>query len=463
MDPNGKKTADQQPKRRACDECRGRKLACSKEIDGCARCKREGIKCVYSPQKRMGRPRKHRPVDVAAGSPASLEGTASSASKSVAGPVTTPREEAPPIVMPNFEFDSTIAMDLDMSFLDMNNMDMNFLELVDPNNTQLPLPPAPVQTGSLVYEKQGLIAPNAFWPMSSGLSDINFDEPASSAPPPLPEISAEDVAQILSADLPETMPCLSPPSSSSPSSDVSSPDSDNIKTCGCLSALYLALNSLQTLPKDVCEAMRVARTATKTAHDTILCPVCGDPPVGPNAIQPIQAFQSVMMLGALLPSVSNAYMRILSMVDAEAAAADADRRQIPFSLSAYGGLWGMVAKMDPVKCKAQERLEGALLEPILWRLTVRALLKMDVYGVNDLTAGIDANVGFQQPGLKDIINMMEERSRRRHEQVDAMVAAGMIQKPKTMDYVPLSSTTDKPTCMRIIDIAKRSMDELIIP
>ncbi|KAK6841295.1 hypothetical protein PG987_002155 [Apiospora arundinis] len=45
-------------KHRACDECRSRKLACSKEADGCTRCKREGIACHYSPQKQMGRPRK---------------------------------------------------------------------------------------------------------------------------------------------------------------------------------------------------------------------------------------------------------------------------------------------------------------------------------------------------------------------------------------------------------------------
>jgi hypothetical protein len=437
----------------------GRKLACSKEIDGCARCKREGIKCVYSPQKRMGRPRKHRPVDVAEPPQSTVAGPAA--------PKETPKEEAPPIVIPDFEFDPTIGMDLDMSFLDVNNMDMNFFELVDPNNPQLP--PAPIQVGvdqrAVEYGKRGLVSPDAFWPMSSGLADINFDEPPPpSARPPVPEITAEDVAQILSADLPEVLPGLSPPSTSSPSSQASSPESDNsARTCGCLSALYLALDSLQTLPKDVCEAMRVARTATKTAHDTILCPLCGDPPLEPTTKPPIQALQSIMMLGALLPSLSNAYMRILSMVDAEAAAADRERRKISFSLSGYGGLWGMAAKMDPVKCRAADRLEGAVLEPILWRLTVRALLKMDVYGINELTAGVDVDEGFQQPGLKDIINMMEERSRRRHQQVDAMIAAGVIRKPTNCDYVPLSSTTDKPTCLRIIDIAKRSMDELIIP
>jgi len=447
------KQTSEQPKRRACDECRGRKLACSKEADGCARCKREGIKCVYSPQKRMGRPRKHRPVEVA------------EAPSTVSEPTEGRKEDAHPLVVPDFQFDSTIGMDLDLSFLDVGDMDMNFLEIVDPN-TQFPPAPAPtsLNQGTSPFEKQleQSQAGGPFWAMSGGLSQINFDDPVGGSVPPLaPEITPEEVARLLSTDH-ETLPSLSPPSTTSPSTHASSPEWDSNTSCGCLSAIYLALDSLRTLPKEVSDAMRVARTATKAAHDTILCPVCGDPPLDPQARPSIQSFQSVMMLGALLPSLANAYMRILTMVDTEAAAADRERRKIPFTLSKYGGLWGYLAKMDPVKCGAPDRLEGALLEPILWRLTVRALLKMDVYGINDLTPGVGED-GAQQPGLKDIITMMEERSRRRHEQLDALVESGVIMKNQCGDYVPLSSNSDKPTCMRIIDIAKRSMDELVIP
>ncbi len=178
----------------------------------------------------------------------------------------------------------------------------------------------------------------------------------------------------------------------------------------------------------------------------------------------LPSLQSMMMLGALLPSLSNAYMRILTMVDAEAASADADRRKIKFTLEDYGGLWGWMAKMDPIRCGAADRLEGALLEPTLWRLTMRAMLKMDVYGINaNMTPGIegDGNEEPNQPGLKDIINMMEERSRRRHLHLEEMVASG-VELKSACQYVPLGST-EKPTCMRIIDIAKRSMDELVIP
>ncbi|KAL2154880.1 hypothetical protein VTH82DRAFT_3556 [Thermothelomyces myriococcoides] len=454
MDAADKQTPEQ-PKRRACDECRGRKLACSKELDGCVRCKREGIKCVYSPQKRMGRPRKHRPVEVAAApANAAME------------PTEAPSESTQPFVVPDFQFDGAIGMDLDLSFLDMGNEDMNFLEIVDPN-TQFPPPPAQIgldsRTNSSVKQPETACTPNVFWPMSGNLGEINFDEPPPGpAPRPLPEITAEEVAQMVSEDL-ERLPSLSPPSTSSLSTHASPSEPDRDAFCSCLSSLYLALESLRTLPKDVATAMRVARTAAKAAHDTILCPICGDPPFDPHLKTSMQAFQSLMVLGALLPSISNAYMRILTMVDAEAEAADRDGRQIPFVLSNYGGLWGWVAKMDESRCNVRERLEGAMLDPPLWRLTVRSLLKLDVYGVNDSTPGGEC-AGAQQMGLKDIIATLEERSRRRHEQLDALVEAGVLKKDQCGGgYVSLSSGTDKPTCLRIIDIAKRSMDELVIP
>jgi hypothetical protein len=403
----------------------------------------------------MGRPRKQRPVELA-----------ETPAKATA-PREAPTVEAPPVIVPDFEFDSSIGMDLDFSFMDMSGADVNFLDLVDPNSQYLP-PPAQtcIDQGAAGYEKSPQLGNSPggdFWSMGSGVpGDINFDGPlCAHSAPSAPQITPEEVAQMLSADL-ETLPSLSPPSASSPSTH-DSPESDVSPQCGCLSKLYLALASLQTLPKDVSEAMRVARTATRIAHDTILCPVCGDPPIEPMGKPPLQAYQNMMMLGALLPSVSNAYMRILGMVDTEAAAADKEHRNIRFTLNGYGGLWGLLAKLDPIECRASERLEGAMLEPTLWRLAVRALLKIDVYGMDGMTADIKSRYGdIQQPGLKDIIRMMEERSRRRHEQMDAMVAAGVVQKV-TCDYVPLTDTGEKPTCLRIIDIAKRSMDDLVIP
>ncbi|KAI7226424.1 hypothetical protein KC330_g8820 [Hortaea werneckii] len=46
--------------RAACDECRLKKLKCTGEQPACSRCVREGIQCIYSPQKPMGRPKKRQ-------------------------------------------------------------------------------------------------------------------------------------------------------------------------------------------------------------------------------------------------------------------------------------------------------------------------------------------------------------------------------------------------------------------
>ncbi|KAI6828856.1 hypothetical protein KC340_g15141 [Hortaea werneckii] len=51
--------------RAACDECRLKKLKCTGEQPACSRCVRDGIQCIYSPQKQMGRPKKRQRVEAA--------------------------------------------------------------------------------------------------------------------------------------------------------------------------------------------------------------------------------------------------------------------------------------------------------------------------------------------------------------------------------------------------------------
>ncbi|KAK4175115.1 hypothetical protein QBC36DRAFT_241815 [Triangularia setosa] len=461
MDPNIASKAGEQPKRRACDECRGRKLACSKEVDGCARCKREGIKCVYSPQKPMGRPRKRAHVEIDA-----TENNGSNAQNDEQATITAPI----PVMNPNDfvlpEFDPTLAMDLDFSFLDMSNTDLNFMDIIDPS-TQFP--PNQYLTTDPVAQPLGPLPPldptktplsqppTPFFAFGNHLGHIDFNSSlCQQTPTKSPEVSQEDVAEIFSLPsiaIPDenSVPGLSPggnSSSSTPSADPHSQhsqQSDDPRTCSCLASLYLAMESVKILPKSISRAMRITRAASRTAHDSILCKVCSDVPLfdpeNPSSLArpPMVSVQSLMMLGALLPSLSNAYMRILTMVDAEAAAADAQRRKIVFTLSEYGGLWGTLAEQEPYQCGAAEKLEGAVMDPNLWRLTVRALLKIDVYGVQ----GVECR-DVRMLGLKDIIGMMEERSRSRHRMMDELVEKG-------------------PTCLRIIDIAKRSMEELVIP
>ncbi|KAL2271139.1 hypothetical protein VTJ83DRAFT_510 [Remersonia thermophila] len=487
----------------------GRKLACSKELDGCARCKREGIECVYSPQKRMGRPRKYcptEPKDRAAASerqrplPDLSEPTAmpQTAATVPAAPETTPSSGSQPIIFPDFNLDGSFGMDLDLSFFGMNDMDMNFFDILDGSSQLLPNPPKTnimqdPQAQSQPQEQQPLAThkplgtQRGFWSMR-GFADINWDEPASDTPPtpraPNPEVSGEDIAQIMHFDL-SPLPSLSPPSSgagSSPSSHASpqsepasaataaittttttsTNNNNDAKTCCCLSTLFQALINLQTLPREAGPALMVVRTATRAAHDAILCPVCSDNHVDiNNQAANVQTMLSVMMLSALLPSLSNAYTRVLDLVDAAAAEAEHARQKMRFTVAGYGGLWGWMERMDPVHCRNKEKLEGAMLEPMLWRLTVRALLKVDVYGIDECTPGVEGMRDAFQPGLKQIINLMEERSKRRHEELDVLVKAGLVERPA--DYVSPKEMTEKPPCMKIIDLAKQSVDSLVIP
>ena len=61
--PQRTSSGQQLRKRAACDECRAKKLKCTGEQPTCSRCAREKITCVYSTQKRMGRPKKRQRMD----------------------------------------------------------------------------------------------------------------------------------------------------------------------------------------------------------------------------------------------------------------------------------------------------------------------------------------------------------------------------------------------------------------
>ncbi|KAK4185972.1 hypothetical protein QBC35DRAFT_475868 [Podospora australis] len=477
MEESKIKKTGEQPKRRACDECRGRKLACSKNVNGCTRCSREGIKCVYSVQKPMGRPRKRQnpggAVTVEIAVPKPDDSNIPTSQKAL--PTGFATVEIP-------EFDPTMTMDLDLSFLDVDN-DFNFFDLMNPatdfDSCALPASNEPLSPSAFLPPTTALPTPpsdsasppSGFWPMGDHLGHIDFNSEICAQEQPAKELTNEEIACILTGPetyLESTLPGLSPPSSSSNSSngDTSSPSLDNNppqETCSCLASLYLALESVKTLPQPVARALRITRAASRAAHDAVLCRVCSDIPLSTNPADlppktPMASIQNMMMLGALLPSLSNAYMRILQMIDAEAAEADRLRKKIKFTLTEYGGLWGVLAEQEPFKCGAAERIEGTEMEPSLWRLTIRALLKVDVYGVDTQVLCPDA----RHLALKDIIGMLEERSRNRHQMLDEMVEAGIIERPKCGDYIPLTSP-EKPTCLRIIDMAKKSMDELVIP
>ncbi|KAI2776803.1 hypothetical protein F4815DRAFT_483405 [Daldinia loculata] len=416
------------PKHRACDECRTRKLACTKEPEGCSRCKREGIACHYSPQKQMGRPRK-RPRDESSNDTTN----AVSANKNA-------MTEIPPD-----------TEDLGLSFI-------NFLAAGEPNVNNLDAPISSPQEKGFSW---------SFGYAGDSLGDVGFDSVPETAPS-FSSLNIDPSLFVSAADLPsiDQLPNLTPSSAATPESVgslCSTAPAAKPTSCAHTAALYLALDSMQKQPEGVEESIRHARKATKTAYDAVYCPVCSfrlDPPDHNSGPGIMRSFQNLMLLAALIPSIVHAYQRILQAVDEEASRATAERRRLIFRLRGFGGiLWGCGSAEEDNICMAAGTLDCREMEPAMWRLTVRALLKADVYGLSDVDT-TEADTLPIHIGLKDIVNQMEQKSRARHALMDALVATGNWQPPNC--GMALHTQGETPTCQKVIAIAKAAIDALVI-
>lgn len=274
---------------------------------------------------------------------------------------------------------------------------------------------------------------------------------------------------------PEQVPALSPntsKSASTPDSPASTSQhiasasgrSDLKKKCACSANLYLALASLQNLETDITGGVRQARLAAKTAYETVNCPICSGraddiPQITPDSA--IQGFQNMMLLATLIPSLVHAYSEILRLVDMEAQKARAERRQLVFMLDGLGGVWGGLSGDD--SCPAQS-FKYREMDPTLWRLTVRALLKIDVYGLSTNVMDLSSPAGSEpfHLGLKDIVNLMDAKSKARHAYMDAMVANGVALPQCKYGAFKLHQQGETPTCQRVIQIARSSIDNIVI-
>ncbi|KAK2073278.1 hypothetical protein P8C59_007569 [Phyllachora maydis] len=337
-------TQEDQPKRRACEECRLRKLACTKEREGCSRCKRE---------KASGRVPEPAPLD------------------------------------------STPGMDLDLSFLDAADLSYDFADFLDP-----------------AFPFEDLLAPAD---CDAAVQAAVPGPPPPPPPPPPPDSPrASDMWQLGATDLANDVDVTF---------DFAPPPAE------------AAVPPAPHGPVDAGALMRLMTGALGAG-------VAAEP--GTSGIRhhhPAPAH----VPGALLPTLVTAYARILALVDAAAAAAAP--RRLRFSPVSYGGAadCGLIA--------------DRLLDPPQWRLLVRALLEADVYGVQDNGGGAGDSGGRRQPGLQDVVAALEARSRARHVRMDRAVAAGQVPVVEGSGYRPLGE--ERPTCLRIVDIAKRLMDELV--
>lgn len=456
------------PKHRACDECRTRKLACSKEPDGCARCKRENIVCHYSAQKPMGRPRKRPREDEqqSASTVAASVATAEPASKSV-------MVEVPPDTAdPGLAFLNMLASggveDVDVDFGTDLGLGLGLGLDLNPTAGGVVAPETTSWTSwtSRLPEKSDWHFGKFMMGSGQDISQLNLDPAASS-------FSQANLDPALFMNNSAQTPTLSSDFSSSPDSSTGNGESPPAVTvnvpCACTASLYLAIDSMQKLSSHVTNAIREARLATKAAYEVVNCPTCsilnGPPTAPPKPHSVMQNFQNLMLLATLIPSIVHAYQRILIIVDQEAAKAKAERREIAFTLERYGGVWGGFSKPADKGCDAMALLGYRMMEPTVWRLTVRALLKVDIYGMESKTwssfmPSEPIDLDPFHLGLKDLVVQMENRSKARHAIMDPLILSGSWTEHDCA--LKMHKTGEKPTCAKIIEIARTALDNLVI-
>lgn len=111
-------------------------------------------------------------------------------------------------------------------------------------------------------------------------------------------------------------------------------------------------------------------------------------------------------------------------------------------------------------CVAKEMFFNAVeMAPHQWRTTVRALLRVDIYG--------HEQGGFKHKGLKDLVAEMEIRQKARHDMLDQHQAAGTLGHGMFGQHCEGQQSSNQPPgsihgCLQILNIAKLAIDNLVI-
>ncbi|KAK0104523.1 hypothetical protein ONS95_004812 [Cadophora gregata] len=387
-------------KRRACDECRGRKLACSKDPDGCERCKRENMICNYSEQKPMGRPRKRQHVEEQQ---------------------TEPNPNADP-------FDVGIHFDSGYIDTEAEPYFTSGLPSLDQDSGAVNSSDTTPEDGRAIWSFAGSAAGPPINFGDLGLDPTNDYIPTTHS---LPGLSANSSASVTDSDS---------------SINLAGP-------CSCLASMYLSLAALQQLPTEIIPALLAVRSAARTASESIWCPKCGSVALD-NPNPPMDAFQNTMLLGTILPIIANGYQKLLDMVDRETEIATVSGQTKTFKFNDYGGMCGKTTNLaDAFTCFEKTMLfEAVEMPPQQWRTTVRAMLRIDIYG--------HEQPGFKHKGLRDLVSEMEFRQKTRHEMLEAHHRHGLMAADALQGKLCPGERVH--TCLEVLKVAKFAIDQLVI-
>ncbi|KAK4547284.1 hypothetical protein LTR36_000939 [Oleoguttula mirabilis] len=395
-------------RRAACDECRTKKLKCTGEQPHCSRCVREGIGCVYSAQKQMGRPKKKRQRT----DDEEEMGAATDAQESHAAGRGSGRGAAQRPSASSWER-MTVSAGMEVAGAGAGAgaglLDDDSLSYFTPGGSLQPLPwlqPTGDDDWLMPHDHAlpGLMTP---------------DSSSSSNSPPTINLPPELLSTRHSHHHPQTKPDTSThPLLLDPSladdTNLGCPPSQT-PLCACLSTLYLTLSTLQS-PSPSATAFPTAlaplREAMQTARAVTACPHC------PTAF--LTALQNTHLLGTLLVSIAERFGTLVAAITAEARRADAADEMKRFRLadldpgggggSASGASHPRATGTGGLGCAAAFSIE---LSPVEWRGMAKKVVRAEVHG----PASSDDDDGGETcgpPYFTDLTRRMRERQERWH-------------------------------------------------
>lgn len=442
----------------------------------------------------MGRPRKRRPADdePCAAAPASRRRASPGMQRSRSASSSTTPGSTGPSEMPSFQLSGTAPTptpsftDHSFGFLDhqASTPDMDFLDLLpgyyQPGMAMTPASQADCASSQIFHG--ALPMAHDTTTIGGGYDDMSFlDQVFTSAPHndshdafgATPDLSVGSHTPFNSE------PSFSPPphharaSAQQPGAEDYAPAGGSgpeilrpipTVSCPCLSALYMALESLTNLPRDISAAMRVARHASKVAQGVIACKVCSCDLLDVSRAPPMQAFQNMMLLATLVPSACNAYTAIVEMIDRECHRALQQGRRMYFSMRDMGGHWDQHAAAGSRWLPAElVRLDNTELDPHEWRRVMLVIIRRDVYGDDAATTTRrPSSAPHSIVGLSDVVAALYERSQKRHDLVDASAAAGTLPPHTHYMMTPRSCKPEDRNCLRVLEVARMALNNLVI-
>ena len=148
-------------------------------------------------------------------------------------------------------------------------------------------------------------------------------------------------------------------------------------------------------------------------------------------------------MGTLIPVIADGFKRIIQMIDSEANSASALGMKMTIDQENFAH----PAQTPEMKesCPA-EKMNLENLSPSTWRTILRALVRWDVYGSVECVP---------MEGLKGLVTRMETICQQRHESI------GRMREELQID-IPYPTEKDR-LCTKVLEAAKLSMNELIIP